>query len=353
MEIQLLLVAPGPGSPSAATSMEAGREAFSAANISLKEVASLDEALQLPDDGRMRLLVLAGAGAGDRLLAKTALDAEKLPRWPVVALSPGEMVEAGQNGGSATLAREMAQAWQMHALEKENAKLRGDLRAIARRINHDLRSPLGGITTTAELLKELLEDSNADLVPLTTPLFDSSQAMIKLIDRVSFVARATAEDQPVASLTMGEVVWAAEQRLQRALMEKRVTIQHPESWPEAKGVAAWLEVIWGNLLGNAIRHSAEGGRVTLSWQKESLQKNGAVSGGGGYRFVVADQGPGVPPERRAALFQPFHLLHLPNSPHGLGLAIVRRLVELQGGACGVEFPAAGGAAFYFTLPAAG
>ena len=61
--------------------------------------------------------------------------------------------------------------------------------------------------------------------------------------------------------------------------------------------------------------------------------------------------PGVPAAKQAALFTPFDRLHMVIGV-GLGLAIVERLVALQGGRSGHESPAAGGARFYFTLPAA-
>src|SRR5262249_25927336 len=69
-----------------------------------------------------------------------------------------------------------------------------------------------------------------------------------------------------------------------------------------------------------------------------------------HRFWVRDHGPDVPAEQRKLLFHPFHRLHELDSANGLGLSIVQRLVELQGGRCGYESAAGGGACFYFALP---
>ncbi|WP_343124921.1 sensor histidine kinase [Verrucomicrobium spinosum] len=175
---------------------------------------------------------------------------------------------------------------------------------MARRVNHDLRSPLGGITTTAELIKELLGESNAELAALTDPLFDSAQSMIRLMDRISFMARAVADPPSGALVAMTEVVWAAEQRLQRQLMRKKITIRRPASWPEVSGVAAWLEVVWLNLMSNAIEHSVAETEVQLFWE---------LAGTRAVRFGVRDTGKGVPPAKRSQLFYPFHLLQQPNS----------------------------------------
>jgi signal transduction histidine kinase len=70
------------------------------------------------------------------------------------------------------------------------------------------------------------------------------------------------------------------------------------------------------------------------------------------RFWVQDNGPGLTAEEQAALFQPFTRLDKVRARgHGLGLSIVRRIVEKLGGQVGVDCPAGGGCAFRFTLPA--
>ena len=91
-------------------------------------------------------------------------------------------------------------------------------------------------------------------------------------------------------------------------------------------MADWLETIWWNFLANAFQHAGKKPKIELSWRQDT----------GGFRFQVCDSGGGVPAEVRARLFQPFDSLHQPESAFGLGLSIVQRLVELQGGQCGYE-----------------
>jgi K+-sensing histidine kinase KdpD len=71
---------------------------------------------------------------------------------------------------------------------------------------------------------------------------------------------------------------------------------------------------------------------------------------------VQDSGPGVPPVERPALFTEYGKLSVrPTAGEestGLGLSIVKQLIESQGGAVGAEFPAAGGSIFWFELPVA-
>ena len=75
---------------------------------------------------------------------------------------------------------------------------------------------------------------------------------------------------------------------------------------------------------------------------------------GGWQIGVRDQGPGISPEERAQLFQVFgRLSSLPTAGErtsGLGLAILRRVVEAHGGSVGVDSEPGGGSLFWFTLP---
>jgi K+-sensing histidine kinase KdpD len=224
-------------------------------------------------------------------------------------------------------------------LLRENARLRGDLLTIAHRISHDLRTPLGGIITTGEILKEILAENSSSPASLMTPLFDSVDDLAKLIENVSFVLKASANPPAKEIVKMEEIVFRTLQRLEARILKKKATISEPATWPEVNGVFTWLEVVWGNLLANALRHGK--GRIELGWREEK----------GAFRFWVADNGGGVAPEKHEALFHPFHALHKPNAAGGLGLSIVQRLMELQGGTCGYEH-LPDGARFFFTLPAA-
>ncbi len=228
----------------------------------------------------------------------------------------------------------------MQELLRENARLRGDLLTIATRVSHDLRSPLGAIVSTAELLKEILLEKNPNDALLTEPLFTSVDELTKLISQVRILTKATAEPKPKEWLKMGTIVFGALQRLESRISKKSATVVEPEFWPKVNGVADWLEFIWCNLLTNALQHAGEKPRIELSWQKTKS----------GFRFQVFDHGGGVPAGAVAKLFQPFDSLHMPDSSSGLGLSVVQRLVELQGGGCGYTQTPNGGACFYFTLP---
>lgn len=222
--------------------------------------------------------------------------------------------------------------------ESEIARLRGDLLTMATRVSHDFRTPLGSIVTATEVLKEILLENNLP-VALTQTIFDSVDEMTHLVKQAGFIARATADPIPKKLVPMDGILAMALQRLESQILKKQATVIKPESWPRINGVAVWLEEVWWNFLTNALEHTVDKPRIELNWKKDD----------GGYRFEISDNGRGVREEIRKGLFRPFHLLHKPDDPPGFGLAIVQRLVELQGGDCGYE-PKPGGSCFFFSLP---
>jgi len=226
-------------------------------------------------------------------------------------------------------------------LLRENARLRGDLLTVAVRVSHDLRTPLGGIVNTGELLKEILAEKEPEAAALVDSLFTSVDEMSKLIGQIRVITRASAEPKPKERVNMAGIVSGVLQRLESRILKNSAKIIEPGSWPEVDGVADWLEFIWWNLLANALQHAGEKPQIELNWHQE---KNRLC-------FQVCDNGGGVPAEVRARLFQPFDSLHQPGGTYGLGLSCVQRLVDLQGGDCGYEPHPTGGACFYFTLPA--
>ena len=227
-----------------------------------------------------------------------------------------------------------------HELLAENARLRGDLLTVARRINHDLQTPLGGIMSAGEALKEILGETDPSVQPMVTSALNLAEDVSRLIKRTSFVLKASACPLPPQATDMSGVVSTVLSRLESRILSRDATVSQPEAWPEVQGVAAWLEVIWWNLLANALQHAGASPQIELGWGREKA----------GFSFWVADNGPGVAASRLSQLFQPFHQLHASDAAGGLGLSFVQRMVELQGGECGYEANVGGGACFFFTLP---
>jgi signal transduction histidine kinase len=108
------------------------------------------------------------------------------------------------------------------------------------------------------------------------------------------------------------------------------------------GYAPWIEEVWVNYLSNAIKYGGRPPRVELGAETQP---------GGLVRFWVRDNGPGIAPEAQVRLFVPFTRLDQVRAKgHGLGLSIVRRIVEKLGGQVGVISTPGQGSVFSFTLP---
>jgi len=156
-------------------------------------------------------------------------------------------------------------------------------------------------------------------------------------------AKVSKSEAPVEHVEMAQVVANVLNRLSAAIKEHQAQIDLPERWPAVIGYAPWIEEVWANYLGNALKHGGQPPQVELG---ASVQTDGMV------RFWMRDHGPGIPVDKQARLFSPYSQTDLVCNPsHGLGLSIVQRIVEKLGGQVGFESEAGKGSLFFFTLRA--
>ncbi len=338
----LILVGTDPRFIAVAT--EAARMAFPGAPVTA--LPSLDEALKGEQPAGLAVLVLSEPTDADVARAARALDPAGLARWAVVLLrasspEPGIEFVAPGDWNAPRAERAFRSSTELHRLRRENAALRGDLLTIGLRVVHDLRTPLGCIAVATEALKDFLAEAASGELGAVRPIVDSTDELAGLIRQFSVLAKATARPVPQQPVDMGAAAGSALERLQPAIQSAGASVSVPSSWPTVVGDGVSLEAVWLNLLSNALRHSGGNPRVELGWSRERQE----------YCFWVLDHGPGVPPRIRGLLFQPFNQLHVPSATRGLGLSVVQRLVQLQGGRCGYEPQPSGGSRFFFTLPA--
>ena len=153
------------------------------------------------------------------------------------------------------------------------------------------------------------------------------------------------EDVPITDLFSRIVDRHRPARRERGI-EMTLSIDPPDL--AVHGDAERLEQALQNLAANALRHTPEGGRVELSARRND--KNGIA-------IIVRDSGPGIPPEHLPRVFDRFYKVDASRastsvpSGSGLGLSIVRAIVERHGGAVVARNAPAGGAEFEIILPA--
>jgi signal transduction histidine kinase len=177
---------------------------------------------------------------------------------------------------------------------------------------------------------------------------NNGRKMTNIIDELLLLASVREmREVPLHALDMVSLVAEVQKRLDYMISEHGAEIVIPSagSWPVARGHGPWIEEVWTNYLSNAIKYGGRPPRVELGAE---LQPDGFV------RFWVHDNGPGLTGEEQSRLFTPFERLHQVSAKgHGLGLSIVKRIIERLGGQVGVESRGVSGqgSRFFFTLPA--
>lgn len=127
---------------------------------------------------------------------------------------------------------------------------------------------------------------------------------------------------------------------------KSVTVRVQPNLPTIQARRLLLQRVFANLIGNAIKHSDRpDGVVTVSIREQGSQ----------YVFSVADDGPGIAPEHHERIFGIFETLKSRDSAEstGIGLSLVKKIVEMEGGKISVESKLGKGAVFRFTWPRLG
>ncbi len=223
-----------------------------------------------------------------------------------------------------------------------------ELDAFSHTVAHDIKGPLAIIVGYAELL---LQDhrsiSEETLRECIKAIHSGANRLCNIVDELLLLASIRKADVVPQPLDMRQIVDAACERLADVIRQYQAEIILPPQWPVALGHAAWVEEVWANYISNGCKYGGRPPRLELGWDKPE--------GRGVVRFWVRDNGDGIPPELQERLFVPFTRLdHLHIKGHGLGLSIVRRIVEKLNGQVGVESEGipGQGSLFYFTLPIA-
>lgn len=214
---------------------------------------------------------------------------------------------------------------------------------------HDLRTPLGVILTYSEFLEEethdVLTEEHRDFV---ATIVRTSRSMLDLVEDLLDVATiesgvVTLRREPVQIVDLV----ARSTRMHAALAAAKgieVTSSAEDDVPRIEADPAKLEQVMNNLLGNAIKFSESGTAVHVHVAMAS----------GSVMVRVADQGPGIPEPEQQHLFKPFVQTSVQATDEekgaGLGLSIVRRIVEVHGGDIGVVSSTGSGSTFWFSLP---
>jgi signal transduction histidine kinase len=240
----------------------------------------------------------------------------------------------------------IANAQLFQALRRRTEELQArseELDAFAHTVAHDLQNPLTLVIGFAEALERdhgSIPDEQVQEYLQT--IAQTGRKMGNIVEELLLLAQLRKMEVKTSHLDMAGITGAALERLAHLARECKAEIVLPDTWPGALGYGPWIEEVWINYISNALKYGGRPPRVELG---ATVQLDGMV------RFWVRDNGPGLAPEAQARLFTPFTQLDQADPKgHGLGLSIVRRIVEKLGGQVGVESQMGRGSIFAFTLP---
>ncbi|HXS19993.1 MAG TPA: response regulator [Steroidobacteraceae bacterium] len=232
-------------------------------------------------------------------------------------------------------------------LETANRELEAanrELEAFSYSVSHDLRVPL---RTIDGLLQVIQEDFGtavpAEALQHIEAISGQATRMGELIEDLLRLSRLGREPLQKRSVDMGLLVQEVVGELRAAEAARNVEIT-VGNLPVAEADPSLLRQVWVNLVANALKFTRRRERAVIAID--------GAEGAEGRQYSVRDNGAGFDPQRAERLFGIFQRLHGAKEFEGtgVGLSIVRRIVERHGGRIWAEGEPDRGAAFHFTLP---
>jgi signal transduction histidine kinase len=231
-------------------------------------------------------------------------------------------------------------------------ELKSDLVAT---VAHEFRTPLTSLRMSIHLCTEEavgpLTEKQADLLFAAREDCERLQTIVDDLLNLSRIESGRIELHK-RRLSPEEPVDLALDTHRAAANARRITLRAEmlPGLPEIFVDPDRVQIVFTNLITNAIRYSSEGSEIVLRVEMEQAETALTL---GMVRFLVIDQGPGIPHEHHASLFEKF--FRVPGRPQGgagLGLFIAKGIVQAHGGKIGAKNFEGQGATFWFTLPMA-
>ena len=257
-------------------------------------------------------------------------------RWGEGDLS-ARLPEGGQDEVADLSRRFNAAAERVQSLMASQAALLQSQKSLLANASHELRSPLARIRMAVELSGTQGSPAARDEIQRSITELD------QLVDEILLASRLDAREADMGTVESVDLIGLLAEECARV----GAVFELPEGTGEVvvPGVARLLRRAVRNLLENAVRHGRRTGHAEVVAQL-SLE--------GGYAVLhIDDRGPGVPPDQRERIFEPFY--RLPGASEreggvGLGLALVRQIAARHGGSVACDNREGGGARFTLRLP---
>jgi two-component system sensor histidine kinase CpxA len=212
-----------------------------------------------------------------------------------------------------------------HMADRLEKMIRGG-RELTAHISHELRTPLARIRIAEEMLREKVEQQNSkDLKRYLNEIREDVEELDALIGRILMLSKLDLKEKPLSFQPVNPVdlMQGTLSRMTPAFEQKNLHLTTDFSFePPLWGDADALQMVFSNLVENAIKYSPAGGRVSVEMK----------TAGGDMEAVVTNTADRIAEQDLAMIFEPFHRVgNKKETGFGLGLAIAKKTVEAHGG----------------------
>ena len=306
------------------------------------------------DLARMSLIAAFGSAALDAAARAAALSGKPVTGEAELGPQGGRIFEINAVPiGSGSLVLWLHDITPLRRMERVR-------RDFVANISHELRTPLTSIKLLAETVSSGAVDDPATAAEFALQIEREVDHLAQLVDELLDLTMIESGQTRLAlgPLDPDEVVAGVVQRIgpvaeRRDMTIRALTDSEAEPGTLAIGDRARLGQALLNLAHNAVKYSRPGGEIRIGWHAHT----------GRIRFLVADDGIGVPPAHQSRIFERFYKVDRSRTraqdaeeplsdSAGLGLAIVRQIAEAHGGAVGVESVEQVGSTFWIEVPRA-
>jgi len=225
--------------------------------------------------------------------------------------------------------------------EEQQARLIQELKDFAHIVSHDLKAPLRGIKTLADwIATDYTDKLDKDGKEQMGLLLARVGRMHNLIDGVLQYSRVGRAKEEVIKINLSKLV---PEIIDMVAPPDNIKVTIENELPTIKSEETRIMQVFQNLVSNAVKYMDK---------PNGIIKIGCVEENGFWKFSVADNGPGIEEQHFERIFKIFQTLNSQDNfeSTGIGLTVIKKIVEMYGGKIWVESKVGQGSTFYFTLP---